>query len=99
MMFYSTENAFEIFLLAQLLCEGDVALTLYKMTKPKGLNSAVNPYGGIFINFIRCLYERGVCIIILHHYIFVLDGCQELVSSDQVKASFWGIWWHSYWIQ
>lgn len=46
MMFYSTENAFEIFLLAQLLCEGDVALTLYKMTKPKGLNSAVNPYVG-----------------------------------------------------
>lgn len=42
----------KIFLLAQLLYEGDVALTLHKMTKPKGLSSAVNPHGGIFINFI-----------------------------------------------
>ena len=46
-MFYSTENVVEILLLAQLLREGDVALTLNKMSITRGLSCAVNPYGGI----------------------------------------------------
>lgn len=67
----------EVFLSARLLCEGDVALTLPEMTKPKGLSSAADPYGGVFINFIQCLYEHWVCIIFLHHCISDLEGCQN----------------------
>lgn len=59
----------KVFLSAQLLCEGDAALTLPEMTKPKGLSCAADPDGGVFINFTQCLYERGICIILLHHCI------------------------------
>lgn len=87
----------KVFLSAQLLCEGDAALTLPEMTKPKGLSCAADPYGGLFINFIQCLCEHGVCIIILHHY-FWFRELAELVSSEQVPVSFWGEWRHCCWI-
>lgn len=79
----------KVFLSAQLLCEGNAALTLPEMTKPKGLSCAADPCGGLFINFIQCLCEHEVCIIILHHY-FWFRELAELVSSDQVPVSFWG---------
>lgn len=49
-MFCSTENVVEILLLAQLLCDGDVALTLNKMSITRGLSCAVNPCSGIIVH-------------------------------------------------
>lgn len=57
-----------------------------EMTKPKGLSCAADPCGGVVINFIQCLYEHGVCIIILHHCISDLEGWQDSWAQSRYQC-------------